>query len=183
MREQFHNFKDALVTRPADAPIIWRPSVYVFVVHEVTADEAYLLLMKNRGRHAWEVPGGGQDPGEEMAKAGARELKEETGYVVGFDEQPFCLIERFYTINEDSKIEYCHGHVMAFAAVLAEKPSQDPDIAQLIKEDLHPETAKMAWVDLRRIKRSDVFPAYHKLFAAFYRTHPHITTHKHGGWT
>jgi 8-oxo-dGTP diphosphatase len=52
------------------AVLIWRDGEVLLVRHE-------------KGGHSyWLVPGGGVDPGETMVEAGARELREETGYDV-----------------------------------------------------------------------------------------------------
>ncbi len=46
-------------------------------------DGEVLLVRHEKGGHSyWLVPGGGVDPGETMVEAGARELREETGYDV-----------------------------------------------------------------------------------------------------
>jgi ADP-ribose pyrophosphatase YjhB (NUDIX family) len=45
-------------------------------------DEVLLVRHEKGGRSYWLVPGGGVDPGETMAASGARELLEETGYIV-----------------------------------------------------------------------------------------------------
>ncbi|HEY6469513.1 MAG TPA: NUDIX domain-containing protein [Candidatus Dormibacteraeota bacterium] len=56
--------------RIRSAVLIWRGGEVLLVRHE-------------KGGHTyWLVPGGGVDPGETMADAGARELREETGYDV-----------------------------------------------------------------------------------------------------
>lgn len=39
------------------------------------------LMVHNRFRHAWELPGGAIDPGESPAQAAVRELAEESGQV------------------------------------------------------------------------------------------------------
>ncbi len=52
------------------AVLIWRDGEVLLVRHE------------KGGRSYWLVPGGGVDPGETMVEAGARELREETGYDV-----------------------------------------------------------------------------------------------------
>jgi 8-oxo-dGTP diphosphatase len=52
------------------AVLIWRDGGVLLVRHE------------KAGHTYWLVPGGGVDPGETMVDAGARELREETGYDV-----------------------------------------------------------------------------------------------------
>ena len=56
--------------RIRSAVLIWRDGEVLLVRHE------------KGGRSYWLVPGGGVDPGETMVEAGARELREETGYDV-----------------------------------------------------------------------------------------------------
>ena len=56
--------------RIRSAVLIWRDGEVLLVRHE------------KGGRSYWLVPGGGVDPGETMADAGVRELREETGYDV-----------------------------------------------------------------------------------------------------
>ncbi|MBY9080220.1 NUDIX domain-containing protein [Paenibacillus sp. HN-1] len=46
------------------------------------------LIIKNRKRGGWEIPGGRREPGETILETACRELHEETG-ALGFDIAPF----------------------------------------------------------------------------------------------
>lgn len=48
-------------------------------------DRGEVLVVKEAGRQAWDLPGGGIDHGEPIRSALARELKEEVGYEGGFE--------------------------------------------------------------------------------------------------
>jgi 8-oxo-dGTP pyrophosphatase MutT (NUDIX family) len=178
----FFDHQNRPVIRPPDAPIIWRPSVYAFIVHTVDDEEWRLALMKNRGRSQWEVPGGGQEPGETIQRAIAREVEEEIGLQVAFDGEPFGLNERFYTIKTEGGVRYCHGHVCAMEIFVEEVPPQCADVAEVLAKGLHPETAESKWIDLRRLRRDAVFPACHALFKAFFERYPKHRSLR-GGWT
>ena len=63
-------------------------------------DKGEVLVVKERGRDWWDLPGGGMEYGENIKEALARELKEEVGYegefsydVIGVDEPRFLLRE------------------------------------------------------------------------------------------
>jgi 8-oxo-dGTP pyrophosphatase MutT (NUDIX family) len=79
-----------------DYPVVHLPGVAVALV---VRDGQVLMLRTYRypvGRHGWELPGGGVDPGEDPAAAAAREAAEETGWrplgdsreVITFDPLP-----------------------------------------------------------------------------------------------
>ena len=66
------------------APYYWMELRDAAVVVAVTDDDEVVLVREYQPRlrrYALGVPGGGVDDGEDPATAGARELREETGYV------------------------------------------------------------------------------------------------------
>lgn len=54
-------------------------------------DLGEVLVVKEAGRNAWDLPGGGMDHGETVREALARELKEEVGLVCNFSYQPLAI--------------------------------------------------------------------------------------------
>ncbi|WP_165986100.1 NUDIX hydrolase [Streptomyces sp. YIM 98790] len=61
------------------APVFTRfPVTYVLVV--LRDRRGRLLLVHERGRACWELPGGGIEPGESPREAAVRELREEAGH-------------------------------------------------------------------------------------------------------
>ncbi|ONH21823.1 hypothetical protein BL253_37730 [Pseudofrankia asymbiotica] len=62
-----------------------------------------MLLVFNRQRACWELPGGMIDPGETPRQAAIRELHEETGYQV--DDLAFAGFARF-TLGPEQRPEY-----------------------------------------------------------------------------
>ena len=54
-------------------------------------DIGEVLVVKETGRNAWDLPGGGMDHGETVREALARELKEEIGLETNFSYQPVAI--------------------------------------------------------------------------------------------
>jgi 8-oxo-dGTP pyrophosphatase MutT (NUDIX family) len=72
---------------PGDLPVVRRNAVRLVVLD----DRGQVLLFRTRDPVRpevglwWELPGGGTDPGETYVDTAIRELREETGFVVGPD--------------------------------------------------------------------------------------------------
>lgn len=81
--------------RPADAPV---PLALVVLRHR---DRTLLVL--NRYRDRWELPGGMIDPGETPRRAAVRELREESGYHV--EDLTFAGYARF-VLGPERRVEY-----------------------------------------------------------------------------
>ncbi len=58
-----------------------RQCVSVFLY---TSDGRFLLVKKNRPKHAWQLPQGGVESGESIEQALHREVKEELGFILGY---------------------------------------------------------------------------------------------------
>jgi 8-oxo-dGTP pyrophosphatase MutT (NUDIX family) len=63
-----------------------------------------LLMVRERVRDCWELPGGGIDPGESPRQAAVRELLEETGHRLAPEELHFTGFAR--TVLPDRAIRY-----------------------------------------------------------------------------
>ncbi|TDD87947.1 NUDIX hydrolase [Actinomadura darangshiensis] len=94
--------------RPGDAPLT---AALVAVWH----DDRRLLLVFNRYRQCWELPGGMIDPGETPRQAAVRELREEAGIHV---ENPAFVGYARFELGTEQRTEY---------AALYTAPATPPD--------------------------------------------------------
>ncbi len=60
-----------------------------------------LVLVRNRQRVTWEIPGGRREPGEAIDTTAGRELQEETG-AVRYELEPICD----YSVTANGNISY-----------------------------------------------------------------------------
>ncbi len=83
----------------------------------VVDDEGRLLMAKRTDNELWTIPGGGMKPGETIADAAVREVKEETG----IDVEVVTLVG-IYT-NPQHVVEYSDGEVrQQFSVCFACRP-------------------------------------------------------------
>jgi 8-oxo-dGTP pyrophosphatase MutT (NUDIX family) len=88
-----------------------------------------VLLVHERARDCWELPGGGIDPGETPRQAAARELWEETGEVVAPDALRFAGFSR--TALPDRRVMYGALYSAVIAAPAASfVPNDEIDALQ-----------------------------------------------------
>lgn len=104
----------AFLRLPEDAPPTDHPLTYVLVV---VRHRDLLLMVRERKRDSWELPGGGIDPGETARVAAVRELWEESGLRLPAEALRFTGYAR--TVLRDHGTRY--GAV--YATELAEVPT------------------------------------------------------------
>jgi mutator protein MutT len=104
-----------------------RPTV---AVGAFVRDDAGRVLVVRRAKPpsagAWSVPGGKQEPGETLAQAVAREVREETGLVVEVGALA-CVVER---IGDDFHYVIVDYHARVIGGEL--RASSDADAAQFV---------------------------------------------------
>lgn len=112
------------------------------------------IFCKHRQRDSWEVPGGHREPGETIAEAAARELREEAG-AQQFTLRPVCC----YSVTGKNRVNT--GGEESFGGLFyAEVTALDPQ--------LHSEMERIALFDTlpRSLTYPDIQP---KLLAEFLR--------------
>jgi 8-oxo-dGTP diphosphatase len=72
-----------------------------------------IALIKTSFQGRWQLPKGGQKPGEDLPEAALREVREETGIVSDLL-QPIQRIEYWFAAGQGSKRTRCHKYVSFF---------------------------------------------------------------------
>lgn len=108
-----------------------------------------LLVRHNYGRHNWEIPGGGTEPGESVIGTALREAREELGVAV--------VIERLTGVYWEPGWSADRGmhHFVFRAALDGQLPAEPPDpreIAQWIWASLDMPPRPISDFTLRRIR-------------------------------
>ncbi|MFD7510279.1 NUDIX domain-containing protein [Streptomyces sp. NPDC059853] len=85
--------------------------------------EGRLLLVLERGRGEWELPGGGIDPGETPRVAAARELREEAGQVIAPEALRFAGFAK--TAFADRPVAYGAVYAAEVTAVRPFTPNEE----------------------------------------------------------
>lgn len=93
------------------------------------------------------LPGGGQRTGEMLTETVRRELLEETGYSV----TPIRLSGIYERISENRRDDNSHKIYFIFLCKLAQAPRLQPTETDRFQ-------IGMEWIDLREIKRRNLFP-------------------------
>ncbi len=113
----------------------------------VVDSEGRLLMAKRTDNELWTIPGGGMKPGETIAEAAVREVKEETG----IDVEVVTLVG-IYT-NPQHVVEYSDGEVrQQFSVCFACRPiGGTPTISD--------ETSEVGYFTPDEIEGMDVHPS------------------------
>lgn len=100
---KFVNIREEEVKYKEGYKVEFRPGVYVLVQN---SKGEILFIFDNKSK-GWELPGGGVELNEFLVDAAVREVKEESGYDVEVEEQPFYIHENFgyYHITD----RFVHG--------------------------------------------------------------------------
>lgn len=101
-----------------------RPTDYLYRISIkclVQDDKGRVLVVKERGRDWWDLPGGGMDHGEKLADAIAREMKEEVNlegdfqfHIITIDEPAYLKAHDFWQVRlifrvSPSSVEFSTG--------------------------------------------------------------------------
>lgn len=135
--------------KPTGVAPTWRISAYALVQRE-----GKYLLIKQRGRKDWELPGGGVELTESVCDGAVREAYEETGYRVRVAAQPFYVFERGFFGRREQKF---FKNIMLVYRGELQSGKQDRHVINTVVED---EISETAWVSLLEINEENCHPMF-----------------------
>ncbi|WP_127532145.1 NUDIX hydrolase [Paenibacillus kobensis] len=136
----------------------------VTVVYSLILDETKqkVLMVRNRDRDSWSLPGGAVEDGESLEQAAVREAKEETG----LDVRVFGI-----TAVNEAMLEIYEEHVIfiTFRAAIVGGSEE------IVRPD---EISDIQWIDLTEADR--LYPYYKEGFREIVRNNREVSYHNEG---
>jgi ADP-ribose pyrophosphatase YjhB (NUDIX family) len=105
------------------------------------------------GQDVYGLPGGNPDPGESLAEALARELKEELGIEVNVNHMAICGEVIWQEVNKETL------HMVFFADITAGIPALNPDQTTALE---------MVWLPVADLNGKLLYPNVGKQITGFY---------------
>ena len=145
----FTNARGKVVKKPASAPIQWRISAYALI-----RSENRILMIRDNESRKWELPGGGVELNETIARGIVRECYEETGYRVRSVGDPVYLIEKYF--YSDFWKSFYHAVSLIYNVQLVHKKRNKA----AINADTPGEVLEVAWQPIADFKKLDCHPMF-----------------------
>lgn len=146
----FRDASNQYVTKPEDAVVEWRPSVYGLLRND--KGEILMITSVLSPGEGWEFPGGGMKLDETPQEALAREFYEETGYRVNVH-QPLSVHAHNYYHRKGT---YCRALLFVFEVSLASS-ERNAAIVNTVDGD---EIASMKWVPAQDLTQESCHPMF-----------------------
>ncbi|MDP2631272.1 MAG: NUDIX hydrolase [Candidatus Uhrbacteria bacterium] len=144
----FYDFHQKPHSKPADEPVVWRPSAYGVLEDK----EGRWLFVEPTWTKRLDLPGGGVEHGELITKGLAREFYEETGYKVLADELPAYVGQSNFV---HKNLGYCHCILFIYRVSLI-SDHRDEDVVNTFDDGY--EIANSLWIHPSKTVESDVSP-------------------------